>query len=213
MVWFWARGFLVQDLLHFYLSQFLVSVFVLFPYPNFHFSGLMCADQRPAQLLALLSVSWRILVRFALVLPMAVLTSCLLMAAVQEGPVPVAVDQALTSALLLLLLCVTSQLQPAVYSVTVLPWMPGSPWLELQLLTVSQYWLWLQQALAEAPGLVIRLLENVALLTLYILYLDWVTDLLKVVLMVTAPPLKPRPLRNICYRKFAPGVDEFCGSF
>lgn len=208
MVRFWAKGFFTSDLIPFYSFLFVETLLICFPYDNFDFNGLKDPDLRSLHLQSLVSIVYHIAAHFVLVLPLCIFASCLLMALVQEGPVPLAPDLALTSGLLLLLLTLS---RPAVTSVTPLPFLPSSPWYQRRRKTVVRWWRRAVAACAAAAKFLITLADRCLTFAIYLLCLAWISDLL-MLCQSMGTRRKPRPLRVNCYPKFV-NVDEFCGSF
>ncbi|KAF0307532.1 hypothetical protein FJT64_021177 [Amphibalanus amphitrite] len=206
---FWAKGFFSADLILFYLCLFLETVLVSFPYDNFHFDGLWVEELRAVTALALACTLARLAVRFAALLTVCGLLSCLLMAAAQHGPAPLQPDLALTGLLFQLLLA-ASRRYCAVRSVLVPFWLPGSPWWQRRARRAGRLWRRARRRLGEAARAVLRSGEYTLDLLLYLVCLDWPGDLWTWWLSLGDQP-GPRPLRVNCYPKFT--VDEFCGDF
>ena len=204
------KEFLSSDLIPFYSFLFTETLLISFPYDNFNFDGFNNPELRFVSALALASTVYRIVARFAVLMPLCVLLSCLLMALAQPGSVPLQPDLVLSWAVFQLLLLAVSWRHPAVSSVTALPWLPSSLWWERHARSAALWWRRTLDALDGACLTLLRAVEQTLDLLVYIVCLDWLGDLWTLWLSLDAYA-GPRPLRVNCYPKFA--VDEFCGDF
>ena len=205
------KEFLSSDLIPFYSFLFTETLLISFPYDNFNFDGFNTPELRFVSALALASTVYRIVARFALLLPLCVLLSCLLMALAQPG---LGAAAAGPGAQLGRVPAAAAGRQLAPPSRRLgdgaLPWLPSSLWWERHARSAALWWRRTLDALDGVCMTLLRAVEQTLDLLVYIVCLDWLGDLWTLWLSLDAYA-GPRPLRVNCYPKFA--VDEFCGDF